>query len=286
MNYRRWLLSLICLGMLVFPSLAAADTHEELVARYIELSGLGKALAAVPGTFDALASQKSLTSKNPEVEQQVCRMLKESFDARQAETDLADFLLVSTDERFLRDMLRWLETPLARKITREETDSSAPGKQADMLRYLADLQDNPPSQQRIELIQGVEQATHMAELTADILIEVMQGMLEATNAALPADRQGVPEEAYREIDGLRTTIESGLREEMVLESYYTYRNITDAELAAYIGFYETELGQTEIEKTGEALIYTLKNWFDGFVERVIARAQAEAQKRKAQQMAF
>jgi len=72
----------------------------------------------------------------------------------------------------------------------------------------------------------------------------------------------------------------------VLESYYTYRNITDGELKAYIGFYETELGQTEIEKTGEALTYTLKNWFDTFVERVIALAQAEAQKRKMQQSTF
>jgi len=284
MHCRRWLLSLICLGMLVFPAFAAADTHEELVARYIELSGLGEMLASVPGYFDALASQKSLTSKNSEDEQKVYRMLEESFDVRQAEKDLSAFLLASTDEPYLRDMLRWLESPLARKITREETNASGAESRAEMLRYLADLQDNPPSQQRIELIQGVEQATHMAELTADILIEVMMGMLEATNAALPADRQGVPEEAYREIDGLRTTIESGLREQMVLESYYTYRNITDAELAAYIGFYETDLGQTEIEKTGEALTYTLKNWFDTFVERVIARAQAEAQKRKAQQM--
>jgi endonuclease/exonuclease/phosphatase (EEP) superfamily protein YafD len=122
MKHLRFELPSVLLFICLFSSFASAGAHEDMVAKYIALSGIGDTLRSIPGDIDSLASQKNLTSKHPDVDQRVYLLMKESFDVEQAEKTLSAYLVENTDEQFLGEVLRWLESPLARKITNEEVN--------------------------------------------------------------------------------------------------------------------------------------------------------------------
>jgi hypothetical protein len=246
----------------LFFNNASGATQEDMVAKYIEMSGIGDMLKSIPGEMDSLASQKNLTSKNPEIGNKVYQIMKETFDAKQAEKNMSTYLLRNTDQKFLGEMLQWLESPVAMKITKEEVNSSGPEKQSNMLRYLADMELNPPTQDRINAIQGVEQATQISELMTNIMLDIMKGMMESVTLALPEDKRESIDDGYEEFIKMKPTLKEAFRQQMILSSFYTYRNISNEELNVYTKFYESELGQKEITITGAALGDVLKQWFD------------------------
>lgn len=278
MKYLRFKLPVVLLFLLVFSNLASAGTHEDMVTKYIEMSGIGEMLTSIPGQMDSLASQKNLTSKHPEVDNKVYQLMKESFDLKLAEKNLSTYLLQNTDQKFLGEILQWLEGPIAKKITKEEVNSAGQENQGNMLRYLADMKSNPPTQDKISLIQGIEQATHLSELTTNILLDITKGMIEAANLALPEDEHESMDDSYEEIMKMKPTIKETLRQQIILSSFYTYRNISNDELRVYIKFYESELGQKEIKITGAALGHVLKQWFDDIGIKLITMAKEESEK--------
>ncbi|WP_157039982.1 DUF2059 domain-containing protein [Pelobacter propionicus] len=264
--------------LLLVSGRVSAETHQELVENYIDLSGMGEMLRSLPTEMDALASQRSLTSRHPDVESRVYRMVRESFDVRKAKQSLSAYLLHHTDTSYVEDILRWLNTPLARKITREELSASASGQQANMLHYLADLQATPPPQRRIALVQEVERVTHLSELTTRIVMEVTRGMMESINLALPEGDREPLDDNLEEMETMGPVIREGFRQQMILTSFYAYRNISDKELADYIGFYDSDLGRREIRITGDALGHVLREWFAEFGRRLAAAAKDESGK--------
>ena len=278
MKILRVTLPFLLLFILVFIDNASAATHEEMVAKYIEMSGIGEMLKSIPGEMDSFASQKNLTSKHPDVDSKVYLLMRESFDLMQTEKNLSTYLLQNTDQKYLGEILQWLESPVAKKITKEEVNSAGPEKQGNMLRYLADLKSNPPTQDRITLIQGIEQTAQLSELTTNILLEIMKGMIGSTNLALPEDKRESIDNGYEEIINMKPTIKEAFRQQIILSSFYTYRNISNDELSVYIKFYESELGQKEIKITGAAFGHVLKQWFEEVGKKVIILVKEETEK--------
>ena len=272
-------LSLALLLILIFSTYTSAGTQEDMIEQYILQSGLGDMIAEIPPQMDVLATQKKLTSKNPDVETKVFQLMKESFEVKQAEKNLTGYLLQNTDRKFLGEMLQWLESPLAQKITREETAASRAENQGNMLRYLADMESNPPSEKRIALMQEVEQKTHLSELTTDIVLQILKGLMESAKLALPEDKRESIEGSYQDIEDMKATIQEGFRNQMVLTSFYTYRNISDEELGEYIKFYDSELGRKEIKITGDAIGHVFNCWFENFGEKLVTLAEEESGKR-------
>ncbi len=261
MKYPKVVFQLTLFMALLFVGRASAETHKDMVSKYIEVSGIKSMLSTFPEQMDAMASQNQMTSSDPEAENMVYELMKESFDQERSERELTDYLLQNTDKKFLSRLLKWLESPLAKKITREETRSSTPSEQVNMLRYLADLQEMPPTQERIELIQQLEETTRMSDLMTDIFMDIMKGMLESVNLALPEEKRQGTDAVFAEIMEIQPIMKDAFREQMIMTSFYTYRNISNREMAKYIQFYGSESGQKEIRITGNAMGYVLKQWF-------------------------
>jgi hypothetical protein len=112
-----------------------------------------------------------------------------------------------------------------------------------------------------------------------MLVEILKGMIGSVNLALPESKREAIGDRYEEIDKMKPIMQEAVRQEIILTSFYTYRNISDEELSAYTRFYEAELGQKEIRITGAALSDVLKHWFDDFEKTMISAVQ-EAEKGK------
>ena len=266
----------LCL-LLLSTGMAAAETHQEMVRRYIELSGIKNMLSSFPEQMDAMAAQARLTSRDPQVEKQVFEVMKESFNIEHFEEELANYLLQNSDRQLLNKLLSWLESPLAKKVTREETRSAAASEQTNMVRYITDMKELPPTEERIELIRRLEETTRMSDLMTKIFMEIMRGMMESVNLALPEMKRESLDRIYTEIGKMQPAMKDAFRQQMILSSFYTYRNISSRELTRYIHFYATETGQEEIRITGNALGYILKQWFSEVSRNLILLHKGKSQ---------
>ena len=261
MKFSKVVFQLTILLLFLLAGNVSAETHKQMVTKYIELSGIKSMLSFFPEQMDAMSNQTRMTARDPETEQRVYELMKDSFDLDECEKKLTAYLVKNTDKKFMGQLLKWLESPLARKVTREEIRSSSPAQQANMVRYITDLQEMPPPQERVELIQRLEESTRMSETMTDIFIEIMKGMVESVNLALPENKRQSTEVIFAEIMKIQPAMKDAFRQQMVTTSFYTYRNISNRELAKYIRFYDSEIGQKEIRITGNALGYVLKEWF-------------------------
>jgi hypothetical protein len=263
------------LTIVLFSQQATAGIHEKLVAEYIKLSGLEEVLSTFPEQLSAMSAQELLTSKTPEQDKKLYEMMQEAFDIDSALNELNTFLLGNTDVAFLHELNGWLESPLGQKIKNEELKSSGAEQQANLLRFMADLQTNPPPQQRITLIQNLEQTLHLSDLTTIIVIEMIQGMAQAVNLALPQEERQPEDMISEQVAAMAPMLKENFRQQMIMTSFFTYRNLSDEELQKYIGFYNTPLGQKEIEITGKALSTVLKQWFINVSEELLNPAQKD-----------
>jgi hypothetical protein len=254
---------------------AIAGIHEELVEEYIKLSGLEEVISTFPEQLETMGRQDLMTSKTPEQDKKLYEMMKQAFDIDSALQELNIFLLGNTDIAFLNDLLKWLKSPLGKKIKDEEIKSSGAEQQANLLHFMADLQTNPPPQHRITLIQGLEKTMHLSDLTTIIVIEMIQGMAQAVNLSLPKEERQPEEMILQQVTAMTPMLKESFRQQMIMTSFFTYRNISDEELQKYIEFYKTPLGQKEIEITGKALSTVLKQWFFNVGQKLLKPAQQD-----------
>lgn len=276
MKLRYRFLLLIPMFFVAAAAQAATEHHAALVQKYIRLSGLEKTINGLPAMIASMSQQKRLTSQDPDIDKKVAEAMVKGFDSKKVLAELQQYLLAHTDEYYLVDVLSWMETPLATKIQREEQQSEDPSKSAEVLRYIAKLQENPPPQERIALVQDLVATTHMVELASSIAVRLIRGTLENVNKMLPNVQQVPQEQIEARLRQVRSMLEGSLRQQMTLSSYYTYRNISDEELRQYIAFYKGETGKREIEITGGALVYVLGNWFSEVGQRLVPPTTVKA----------
>ncbi|MCP4265772.1 MAG: hypothetical protein GY777_09380 [Candidatus Brocadiaceae bacterium] len=275
----------ICLS-LNFTSYVFAGLHEKLINKYIEISGLDQMLSTFPDQIDAIFSQNTLTSDQSETEKKVAVIMKESFDIVLVKKNLNSFLLQNTNINFFKNLINWLETPLAQKIKEEELSSSGPGSQAKLLRYIADLQTNPPSQDRITIIQEVERTTKLSELSTYIAMETIRGMLGSFNLTLPEGKRKSMGEIEEEIQAIKPSIQNSLQQQMILTSFYSYRNISNEELIEYIEFYKSNTGKAEILVVGKAIANVIKEWFVDVTEKLIILEREDPENKKIRKQKY
>ncbi|MDA8126987.1 MAG: hypothetical protein M0009_17590 [Deltaproteobacteria bacterium] len=280
-NSKNFVTQLSVLMVLAFATCAIADTRDEKIAKYIELSGIEKVIDSIPSQLDAVSSQRLMTSKTPDADKKAIELLKEAFDGQRARKELFNFVTKQIEnDLLLQNLLKWYESPLAQKIDNEESSSSGADKQADLLQYLTVLQKNPPTRERIDIIQEVESTIQLSELTTNIVVEIMKGMFKTISLTVPKEKQVELADIEKEIIKLRPIMKEGLRKQMVLSSFYIYRNLSNAELREYIAFCKTETGKKEIEITGGALSYVLSQWFAVATDKILAHSETEAEKSK------
>lgn len=259
----------LLLLLLLSPS-AYADTHAQLVKKYLKRSGIHETLASFPDQISALSAQKLLSSADPEFEKKAVTIMKQSFHVKEAQDHFFAYMLENADVAFLKKALAWQESPLGKKITAEELAAAKPEARQKLLDYLERLETTPPLKGRDAAIQKFEKTTGMSKRSAHIILELIRGMNESINQTLPADKRKTKADLEKELDRMRPMILDSMREKFILSSLYTYRNLTDKELSRYTAYYESETGRKELDLTIKAFSHVFSKWFERVLDRIRA----------------
>jgi len=171
------------------------------------------------------------------------RMLASSFSAENYSKSVRQALLDNYNADIMARVLTWYRSGTGRKMVRLEQSGAEPGQGAARRTYLATLENKQPSEKRLVLIFRIDESLRASEDAFATIRAVAIGWSRAGE-----DLQG--ERDRTEVIQLETALaiyraqaRDEVGEDVLREMMYTYREATDAELAAYAEFLDSDAGQ-------------------------------------------
>jgi len=258
------LFQLLLLSTVSFQLFAATDDKipEQMLVHYLQLSGINEMIDAIPTQIEASAKQQLLTATDAESKsnEDNLQTFISAWNADEIKQSIKDHMQAHSNKEEIAALIAWQEQPLTRKIGAEELVSSSPEFQSEFLRYMADIESNPPSSETRQAIQRFVAATQMADMMIDMSVQVIKAMMIAEARSSSTDTAEVEAEIDQQISTTVEAMRSSAEQQAVLMSYYIYRNISNEELATYSAFYETELGARELALVAESLTEAMSYW--------------------------
>ena len=236
-------LAIAGIALLIFTgtALAAELPVEALATKVVQLSGIDRALAALPETLHAKGDLQALT-RLPGDTPSAGDAAIAAFDPEAATKRLTKYLAAHCDAGSLSQTLVWLESPTGLKLTAVEDAEKGLELQAGMLKYLTELKKTPPDPDRIVSIRKLAQVSGQLEMVAKTFQATAVRMASAMSGgtAIPgieAFIRGRVKEAW-------APLEKQYLQQLVATDLYIYRDISDAELASYMAFLESAAGKS------------------------------------------
>lgn len=138
--------------------------------------------------------------------------------------------------------LGWLDSELGRRITALEERAGEPEQQA--LQDAAApklLAETPP--ERVLQIRKLLAALRFGESMAAIVLHTSEGIARGLAVEDPAAGEAALDQLRATMEGKRAEIAQSIEEESVATFAFIYRNLTEPELASYLAFIESPVGQ-------------------------------------------
>jgi hypothetical protein len=232
-------------ALLALAPCAEARPNEalEVARRLLQNSGLAVQLKSFPRQVeqDLATAQGRLPD---ELLNALRTAAKESFSPAAMRDDLVRGIAARLTIGEMRKALVWLDTDLGRRMTRFEELASEQLTPESLQAYAEGMKRRPLAAKRSELIAGLAAATKAVEGTANIIEGVALGIAVGMDSMQPVQkrlgmaalseqlRQSMPPEKIREAVGAVTP----------LMYAYTYRDVSDADLEAYLAFNRSNSG--------------------------------------------
>lgn len=264
-------LSILIVGLLNITVFGAVKdpVNNADVRRYMAVSGIDEMIDAMPTQIGAMTQQQILTSKKPKQDKEVMQLLADAWDAAALKAGVFNYIKQESGNEELVSLLAWKQSPLAMKITAVEAEANSAQFPSNLMRYIADLQSNPPSDETRTAIQRVVVATDMVDVMVETMVQVSEAMLTSMAAADPSLNAGGKAVIAQQIGQMRQSMTPMMEQQATLMAYYLYRNISNAELDEYAAFYEAELGRRELKLVYDALILAMSQWAEATGELIV-----------------
>ena len=245
--------ALAALALLAPAAHAQLRESLELAGRLYLRSGLAAQVKAVPAQFE-LGLQDYRGKLPDEVIAALAASGKQAFAPEALREDIVHTLAQKLPPADMKKTLAWLAGPVGRRVTLAEERAAGKTSQENMRAYLESAK--PLSPGRAVLIADLIEATHAVEIGASFIEAISLGMAVGMDSTLPEEkRMGVP--------NLRARLRSAMPPEKVRETVsamlppvyrYVYRRTGDADLAAYLKFSRSPLGQRYNEAATAAFV--------------------------------
>lgn len=239
----------------------AKVVSDEDVHRYLTLSGASQALANIPMQIEAMGQQMQLTAKDPAASQKIMTKIMSNWQQNEIEQKVFDYVKANITNEQMQPLLIWLESDLARRVKLAESQASEPNFNQEIMHYLAELPNNPPPAIRITAIRQFIESTRIVEQTLNMMMKIANGVTKAL--LMDSGKEEYAEAAVKleeQMKQMESVLKPTLEQQMIMVSYFVYRDINDEDFEQYSQFYQQELGQKELSLMYEAMGETMAYW--------------------------
>ena len=235
-----------------------AQTPLELAGRLYERAAVAAQLAPIPGQF-----AKGLEEQRGKLPDEAIAALVEAGKKSFAEDALRKDIVAALARRMKADdivkTLDWLDGLVGRRVTRAEAGAAASIGTEAMQAWLESEKSKPRRPGRDRMIVELIRSTRAVETGAGFIEAMSLGIAVGMDATQPVEKRiGVA--------GLRSRLRAAMPPErlrsevaaMLPPTYvYVYREVSDADLAEYVRFSASPLGQRYNEAVSAALVGAL-----------------------------
>jgi hypothetical protein len=245
-DMKSWLCSMAGTVAFMTTMAATAQPQEALDAakRLVVASGLAVSIKAYPKQVEQ--EVRAMRGQVPdELLDTLAAAGREGYSPAIVQADVVGVLAERFSLADMRKAIAWLETDVGRRVTRAEESATETLTPEALQAYAARTAGRPPGARRVELINGLIKATNAVEAIATFMESVALGLAVGVNATQPVQKR-MPMAALR--GRIRSAmppeqVRAQLAESMPALMAYTYRDVSDADLAAYLSFNDSADGR-------------------------------------------
>ena len=221
----------------------SSDETNQLARLLVLRSGMAVQIHAIPLQFEQSAAQHR--GRVPaHVIALVTQAGKEAFQPAKLHEEVVRNVAGKMSPAAMREALGWLESDVGRRVTAAEEDAATSASEASMTRYLDGLKKRPPSQQRVKLIGDVMGVANVVESSAGTLEALTLGIAVGFDAMQPREKQAGAAVLHSRLrdSNLRGQLLANLGAALPALMLFTYRDVSDADLSAYVTFMQSSAG--------------------------------------------
>ncbi len=250
-----WILATALAVGLAGAARAEAPSASALARELLVVSGLDGSLESMAPQAIQGVAHCGVTLPAP-IERRLTGLIHREFEPRAVRLEIVSRIVADMDRALAEESLAFYRTPLARRLKALEEHVATPAGQAGLERFIASgvVAVLPPS--RIALIDRLDRVTETTEFTVDLVHSIPRALvLAAADPSLTAlgDMNPILSELERQ------RIEAGPRVRSYVRTmmHYAYRDVPDADLVAYVAFFESEAGRWSNRALSHALVGTM-----------------------------
>ncbi len=247
---------IICILFLPIFAYCNELPSDELLLELFIKSGMENQVKHVPSLMivgikqEAVKKEQISKSDLDELEKAVKKYYSPDYLKRK----ILELLKDKLSKEVIKDVIKWLDSPLGKKITSYEEDASTPEAVQKMQTFMQNFSSaSSPPEDRVTITENLCKATNAAEFSAQLICDIQ---LSIANSFAVADKP----EKQKKFEAYKKQIESGkpymvtlMKEQMNLSYLYVYRLLTVSELTEYYNFLVTDSGMKYSNAFPEAI---------------------------------
>jgi hypothetical protein len=217
-----------------WPSIVRPQSQDPALLAYIDeafrLAGVHKTLESLPSHVDEMtvvAVAQYPASQRRQFEPLIKEVSLKFLDPEAFYRQLRNYFVKNYDAAHMSSFLALERTPVYRTLQRLEEAADTPAAQASRRRFEANLQSDPPTPNRVEILQRLDEARNTTGLQVRIVTGIVNAMSAGLGAQMPADLES-------QCAAFTAKTRPMLANQVLHTNLYIYRNNDDADLEDYV----------------------------------------------------
>jgi hypothetical protein len=239
------------------------QSSQKVVLELLVKSGSIEQFKQLDDLLTAKIDERKSTFSNNEDFLKFSSMMKAVINSKDVEKYFVEYFEQKTNEDSLKKVISIYNQPLMIEMTKLEIASNDPSKQQDQLAFFQGLQNNPPSQTRIQQLVLLNNELGSSEMISKMFTNIALSMAKGFNSVQPIEKQVPLIELENKIKStFSADFTTQMTNQIIALSLYTYKNVDDSKLNEYIKVWQMPIGKYFISGTLNAFDYSFSKMFE------------------------
>ena len=240
--------------LLMLPVISQAQHQNDRIQSLYVKSGIDKQVRQLPlliraSVVQALEQDDRIKELPRHTKSAIIGSVQQGFSPERIKKTIIKEVKASMTVKDLDTVLKWLNSPFGKKLTRLEEAASTPETLSEIKKFAARLKQAPPAAKRLDILRRLDAAVKATETNVEIAMNTQLAVALAVVKSLPREQQGSFKDIAAQLKKNRPQIEAVMKSQTIVFALYTYQSLTDKELESYIRFATSPAGVKYHEAT-------------------------------------
>jgi hypothetical protein len=178
-------------------------------------------------------------------------LMRHGNGANYIRANLKKVFLKRFNQEHAKASMKWFSSRTGRKILKAESEAISPENQKNREKFAKGVMNAPPSESRLLMVERIEAAGTLSPNIKSLYLAYVEAMFPFNNLL-----QG--KRLVKVVRMLKDEIVEPIREQVLHQKLFAYKNIDVKELKSYAGFLESSAGQWFVSTESQGFVQGIK----------------------------